>query len=285
MHFQDFAPGRTPLGYKLNASNQPTAPQETKPVAASLPPSTRTALAVEPDEANEQSRLGLYRLVKTTAPSEFGLYKRFQSPEEQPYDPDAAIKPKDFCDFTPAMEDASKPENFHPFPNRNAFLLGEWRSSDGDGKSREGFARLLDIISSETWDPKDVQGLNWKKIDSALAGPTVLDDGDESWADESSWKTSTVTINVPFNTKCETPGPHPFQVQFRHRPIIPMIRDKLMNQRPSDQFHFLPFETRWCPGEGKDDVKVYGELYSSPAFLQAFNALQVFLLSTFNTLS
>jgi hypothetical protein len=271
VRYQDFLPGQTPLGLAIprRALTNSTSNAQVNATPAPNPP---PPLVEDPTCPVPSST------IKTTDKSEFGLYKRFSSLEERPLDPDASLQPQDFCDFAPSVEEASKPDNLYPFPNRNTFLLGEWRASEGDGKSRDGFARLLEIISSETWDPKDVRGLNWTKINNLLAELTVIDDGEQGWADESAWRMSTVSINVPFNTKCAHPGPHAYEVQFRHRPIVPMLRDKILNQQPSDQFHHVPFEMRWHPGDRKEDVRVYGELYSSPAFLEAFDTLQVSFL-------
>jgi hypothetical protein len=217
--------------------------------------------------------------VKTTPTNQYGLYKRYQAPEEHPYEPEASpSSQRNLFDAQPESPESPQQANFDPFPNRNAFLLGEWRASDGNGKGRADFARLLEIISSPDWRPEDVRGVNWVKIDNILAEPICRDDLDAEWIEESAWRTSTVTINVPFNTTCLKPGPHPYEVQFRHRPIIPMIREKLMNLNHQDNFHFLPYELRWLPGAGKADVGVHGELYTSPAFLQAFQDLQVCLM-------
>lgn len=218
---------------------------------------------------------GFRQPAQTSLRDEFGLYKRYRTPEDHPYDPDATLHARCSHPDTSSLDPPPHTDNYYPFPNRNAFLLGEWRASDGNGKGRADFARLLEIISSPDWQAADVRGVNWAKIDNTLSEPILNDDLDNNWADESGWKTSTATISVPFTNACAKPGPHPYEVEFRHRPIVPMVREKLMNLTHSDTFHFLPYELRWHPGKTKADVKVHGELYTSDAFLKAFQDLQV----------
>jgi hypothetical protein len=238
-----------------------------------VPPSLPSLVSVN------QAAQGVYGVIRTSPVNAFGLYKQYQAPEEHPYDPEVSAPASHTHhpeQATVGEPDATSSQSaFHPFPNKNAFLLGEWRASDGNGKGRAGFSRLLEIITSPDWCSDDVLGVSWVKIDDALAKPIRRDDLDDEWVDESAWKTSAVTINVPFNTKCATPGPYPYEVQFRHRPIVPMLREKLMNLKHTDGFQFLPYQLRWRPGEGKADVGVHGELYTSPAFLNAFRDLQV----------
>jgi hypothetical protein len=226
---------------------------------------------------------GRFGVIKTPV-SMFGLYKQYQAPEECPYDPEKEA-PAHHSNITGQdlggdSENTSHQSPFYPFPNKNAFLLGEWRAGDGNGKGRADFAKLVEIITSPDWCSDDIRGINWAKIDTFLAIPIRRDDMDDDWVEEAAWRTSTVTINVPFNTRCATPGPHPYEVQFRHRPIVPMIREKLMNLKHEDGFHFLPYQLRWHPGEGKADVGVHGELYTSSAFLDAFRDLQVCIRSS-----
>jgi hypothetical protein len=272
--FQDFIPGQSKLpsvyaeAYQLSRPSEPSVS-----IATPLPPIVSSTPI---DNHIPDGVLNQYSIVKTTRRNEFGLFKRFQAPEENPFDPEASLKPSDYSNIPrEEPDDALGSKAFHPFPNKNAFLLGEWRANDGNGKSRENFASLISIVSSPDWNPSDVHGLNWSKIDDSLASPTIPDDGDEAWLDESAWRTSTINVNIPFVKRCANPGPHPYEVQFRHRLLVPMMKEKLMNLQPEDQFHFVPFQLRWQPNNSNVDSAVYGELYNSPAFLEAFHDLQV----------
>ncbi|KAH6905405.1 hypothetical protein BKA70DRAFT_1431025 [Coprinopsis sp. MPI-PUGE-AT-0042] len=231
MRYRDFLPGQTTLALdsslaELSENRTPAMPDVSTAVSA-LP-----SVEIPPQQT-------IYEAAHITKQNEFGLYKHYQSPELHPYDPEAFLHLGNFCNTPPQHKDPSHPDNYYPFPNRNAFFLGEWRASDDNGKSRAGFAKLLQIIGSPDWNPADICGVDWAKIDNALSS-LATDNKDDAWVDESAWRTSTVTIGL----------------------------------RPEDHFHFLPHELRWNPGKGKVDVPVYGEMYNSPAFMQVFKDLQ-----------
>ncbi|KAJ3524924.1 hypothetical protein NMY22_g10792 [Coprinellus aureogranulatus] len=227
----------------------------------------------------------------TTSPNEFGVYKVFKSdPRDIPHDPDNSTLPSDLREVPTSPVDATgqppasqKPKpmpSFHPFPNMSSFLLGEWYWSDESGKSWESFQDLLAIVGSEGFQPHDVREANWSDISQKLASESMGNSNEsgssEEWIDESVlWKTSSVTINVPLNKGMNNSGCHAFTVPgFHHRPLVPLIKEKLESSGGREYFHTLGHELRWRPGPGKEDVRVYGEMYNCPAFLQAYDELQ-----------
>ncbi|KAF6764198.1 hypothetical protein DFP72DRAFT_1059205 [Ephemerocybe angulata] len=221
---------------------------------------------------------------KSTPVNVFGLYKRYWTLEKAPPDPDHFITIEDLDDSakptTASQGDLSKlgplSNPFHPFPNLSSFLLGEWFWSDEE-KSRESFQRLIDIITREDFSPQDVRLAKWDKINSALASSEFEDRaGDEGqlWLDDgTSWQVTSIPLDVPFNKSI---GTHPYVIpNFRYRPLIPIILDRLQNSNGhGDYFHFLPTDLRWRTEDGLD-VRVYGDLHHSPAFLQAYRDIQL----------
>ncbi|TEB27708.1 hypothetical protein FA13DRAFT_1634250 [Coprinellus micaceus] len=195
-----------------------------------------------------------------------------------PHDPDNSTTPEDLRDqevlpgkaTTQTAKKARKPiSQFHPFPNLSSYRLGEWFWADGVNKSQRG---------SEDFNPADVRNTNWKEIDGLLAVSSYnVDDMDSGeWVDDGiSWKSSSVTLNVPFSKYTKNSGNHPFTVEgFHHRPLVPIIREKLESSAGREYFHTLGHELHWNPGSGKERVWVYGEMYTSTAFLQAYEDLQ-----------
>ncbi|KAF6747597.1 hypothetical protein DFP72DRAFT_972254 [Ephemerocybe angulata] len=175
--------------------------------------------------------------------------------------------------------DGKKAEGeFFPYPNQNSFDLGNWFWADGTEKSLKSFNNLVSIVGSENFRPEDVRKTNWTKINRDLA-TSEFDEGkgDESrWeGDGTSWTTDDITIEVPFNTRSARPGPKEFNVKgFRHRPLIPLIKEKLASPEGAEYFHHVPHELRWQPSKDKEDVRVYSEEYQSDAFLEAYNEIQ-----------
>jgi hypothetical protein len=48
-----------------------------------------------------------------------------------------------------------------PYPNKSAFLLGEWYWAQENQKSKKSFKALLDIVSNPNLSPIDIECTNW----------------------------------------------------------------------------------------------------------------------------
>jgi hypothetical protein len=55
-------------------------------------------------------------------------------------------------------------------------------------------------------------------------------------------------------------------VDFYHRSLVSVIREKLSNHSDDQQFHYKPYELFWKPTKDSVEVRVHGELYTSAAF-------------------
>ena len=168
---------------------------------------------------------------------------------------------------------------FYPYPNKNSFLLGDWYWNHGVQKSLKSFRELLDVVSNPQFNPQDVGHANWKKIDAQLARNAFDVEGDSDdteWLDDdANWKKTPITISVPFHSRMKTPGLQNYVVgDLYHRTIISIIREKLTNHVDDPHFHYEPFELFWQPNDATPDVRVHGELYTSPAFIEAHRELQ-----------
>jgi len=227
----------------------------------------------------------------------FGLFRQYWSDEPPSHDPEDNINLSDLYDNVTGTSDTSRPLNspniFSPFPNESSFLLGEWYWNDGVQKSQESFDRLLSIVGSPDFRPEDVRHRKWAKINVLLAkndfdegdrrqathsckARDADDDGDGEWIDEDSgWKKSPVSISVPFHSRMKNPGPKEYHVgDLYHRSLVSIIREKLSNVHDDQNFHYEPFELFWKPTDESAETRVHGELYTSPAFLEAHRALQ-----------
>jgi hypothetical protein len=197
--------------------------------------------------------------------------------------------PEEFVDLQALSEGAaaadstsSQPDNaFYPYPNENSYLLGDWYWNNGHQKSRESFRRLLNVVGNPNFRPEDVRSTQWTKVDAALArndfDEVPKDDNQPEWMDEDAgWKKTPVTISAPFHSRsAKTPGPKDYFIgDFYHRSLVSVIREKLSQPQDVQQFHYEPFELLWQPSNGSTNVRVHGELYTSPAFLDAHRELQ-----------
>ena len=164
---------------------------------------------------------------------------------------------------------------FGPFPNESALLLGDWYWNYGFQKSQDNFKKLLAIVGSNNFRPEDVRGTKWRHVDKALAKNPFDeyedDDGDAEWMDEDAgWKRTPIRISVPFHHRMRNPGPKDYVVgDLYHRPLVSVFIEKIRKQHENQHFHYHGFEIFWKRTEHSPDIGVHGELYTSPAFLEA----------------
>lgn len=224
----------------------------------------------------------------------FGLFRRYGGNQLPDHDPEEYINLLALTDsavFSGETDQGlgncqtdSEPaidQQYHPFPNRNSFLLSDWFHSDGPQKSQQSFRKLPDIVGSPTFKPEDIQSTRWEHL-HRLLGQNEFDttktkeEEDWEWTDEDAgWRKTDISIDVPFNRGMKHPGVRQFIVKdFYHRSLVSVIREKLSNPRDDAQFHYEPYELHWQPDAARPDIRVQGELYTSPAFLREHQKLQ-----------
>ena len=217
---------------------------------------------------------------RNTPPNAFGVFRCFYSAPCASHDPEAYADLSLLSNITVTKSiacasdaDGEDHRDYHPYPNQNSFLLGEWYWSQGAQKSQQSFKALLDIIGSPTFSPADVSSTNWASVNRQLA----VNDWDQGeWVDEDAgWFKSNISIRVPFHRHLDHPGTRDFVVtDFYHRSLTSVIREKLSKKNDFPLFHFEPYELLWHPGHLKEDICLHGELYTSPSFVEAHQYLQ-----------
>jgi len=137
--------------------------------------------------------------------------------------------------------------------------------------------KLIDIISDPEFQFADIQSINWEQINEVLG----TDEDTGEWLDEDTgWTQTPVTISVPYQFRCgirseSGASPQNYTVEdFHHRNLVSIIREKVSGLSESHRFHFEPYELYWQCNNGVDPIQVQGELYTSPAFIDAHRELQ-----------
>ena len=134
----------------------------------------------------------------------------------------------------------------------------------------------MEVIGDESFRPEDVASTNWKAIDRELGGTTL--EGEEEWLDagggDEEWHKTSGCISVPFHNRCLNPGPKDYHTTFYHRSLVSVIQEKLSDPSHHSLFHYDPYELRWQPPHKEQENQVYGDLFSSDAFLKAHRELQ-----------
>lgn len=279
-----------PLRFRDNIP-QPLRPLPPESIISSpTPPTTRPdspgSSSINPTSPSH----GLYprtRRIFTTFQNDFGLWRRYHTDSLPSHDPEEHIGWQHLVDDPlpstdqEGLDDTSTKspidgKSFGPFPNENALLLGEWYWNHGIQKSQDNFKKLLAIIGSKKFRPEDVRNTNWKLVDKALARNPFDEDGsDPEWIDEDAgWVKTPIHISVPFHNRTRNPGPKDYVVgDLYHRPLVSIIVEKI-RKRYNPYFHHHGFELFWKPTEQSPDIRVHGELYTSPAYLEAQREVQ-----------
>lgn len=171
---------------------------------------------------------------------------------------------------------------FYPFPNESSFKLGDWFISDGPQKSISSLKKLVKIVGYDDFKPSDVRDTQWEKGFKILGANDF--DGDrlresnplQGVDEDAGWKKSPIHIQVPFHSRQKNPGPKDFHVgDLYHRSLVEIIKAKLANTGDNKHFHYQPYELYWEPlPDMEAPIRVHGELYTSPAFVEAHNAVQ-----------
>jgi hypothetical protein len=162
---------------------------------------------------------------------------------------------------------------YSPYPNRNAFLLGDWYWNTGVQKSQDNFQSLINVVRDPSFSPADVRDVSWKDVNRKLAD-------DEREDIDAGWERTPVTISIPFQLRRSAPSdcnavPQQFTIrEFYHRNLVSVIKEKISSSIDSDFFHYQPYDLKWQSAAYPDPVNVYGEMYTSEAFMEADRELQ-----------
>lgn len=218
-------------------------------------------------------------------PNIFGLVRQYFSSTPPSHNPEEYVTMTDLS-FIPVSHPATEVPNppaassidtqYHPYPNRSSFKLGDWYWNQGLQKSQGDFVKLVDILGDSTFSCADVSSTPWKNINSQLGINEYDEEEAVEWEDEDAgWKRTPVSINVPFARTTDTPGPRVYQAaDLYHRSLVSVIWEKIASTRDSKLFHYEPYELCWHPPHLDTEVPIYGDLYTSPAFHEAHSKLQ-----------
>lgn len=226
----------------------------------------------------------------------FGLFRRYLYPTFPSHDPEDYSQTSDLLNFTPKSLSTSSPPSirtsqpFHPYPNENAYLLGEWQWNHGEQKTIGGFRDLIKIVGSPQFRPEDVRFVNWARIDADLSQPlrNLPEWQKADGSTQQGWCTASISISVPFPRRkapkdADIPtllefkssgGPQTYVAHgFYYRPLLSVIQEKVQSIGHR-HFHHTPYELHWQPNLEHPPIRVYGELYTSAVWLEADAALQ-----------
>ena len=266
----------------------PQANSNPRPSATATSPSTNHSSS-QADPTAQSARLpSKPRAVLITERNSFGLFRVYDEasipsindPEDQS---GADPLPTKTHGVSQSLPSSINP--FHPYPNESSWCLGDWYWNQGAQKSKDSFKQLVQIITSPDFRSEDLCHTNWTAIDRQLGslytvqGPsqasTMATDSEEFQTEDGGWIRKDITISVPFPRRSLHPGPKDYTISdFYCRPLLSIIREALSDPVRCKNFRFEPYSLRWKRSCEDGDIGVYGELFSSQAFISAHRDLQ-----------
>ena len=231
----------------------------------------------------------------TTNPDSFGVYRKYASiPSHNPDDTDP------FSDISPAIPGAistriastggvgsnlnisSTSPDFDPLassknPTEDIFL-GWWSEGSRDGiQSLNRLAwGLAQALKSPHFNPSQLEdfdattAIHRFERDHCFPKPgTTLEPGD-------GWKTGSVKIRLPCTgvKQREEDAPEFTVDGILYRDVVEVITRELEDPDSFERIHIQPFEEWWKPSESDDSVRVYSDVYTSDAMLEADRQLR-----------
>lgn len=212
----------------------------------------------------------------TSSCNVFGLFRRYDIGDIPIHDSDSQLSVEQLSNFGHQTASSKSSPTYWPYPNRSAFLLGDWFWNGGVQKSLSSFDDLMSIITNQEFNTADLQDVRWDYINAELGSENAGE-----WLDEDAgWQCTPISLSVPYQIRRgEQPapdvGPKNYVVgDFYHRNLTSVIREKIAGLTKESQFHFEPYELLWNRSDCSRPVRVQGEIYTSPAFIEAHRELQ-----------
>ncbi|KAJ7330330.1 hypothetical protein DFH08DRAFT_926009 [Mycena albidolilacea] len=249
-----------------------------------LPPpppefSERTASELESDDSDSEFPAAplaspyRWESVKTLKNS-FGLFRDY--PCLPTHDPDQTLSLADQSNIpAPALPSAVSTEHSHLSP------LSGPPEAIAQSSLLPSFevTRLIDFLKSDKFNKDDLKDFDLKaetdKFDRFLAGSGIGATLGEASGVKDGWKEVSVDIEVPDGKKRGPSDPIPtFSVPGLHFRNLTQTIKSALQDRSSRFFHYTPFKHYWQPTPDEPAQRIYDEIYSSDAFIEAHEKVQ-----------
>lgn len=217
-----------------------------------------------------------------TAPNVFGLYREFLGRPSHVPDEGEGLAPEELLENSGedvhtdegnvALKSTPHHSQYYPFPNFTQYAISNHFLNAASGqRSAQDFDHLMRVISDPRFVPSDLRNFRNATMQHLLdsidtqSGPGLLT-GDDGWK-----RNVEVIINVPEGKRLwSSPSGVPFSVPgLCHRSLVQVIRKVYTT---ATNLHFTPFML-FHKAHEQPPTRVWGDLFSSPAFIDAHKAL------------
>ena len=236
----------------------------------------------------------------TTDPDLFGVFRRYSSASISSHNPKDTDPFSDIPSaqsnsvasrsvttesigsdlLAPAARDESDPLSTSTNPTRD-LLLGWW-TTEGSSEGVGSLSSLVKCLTHPLFDISKLQDFNPVSALRQFERTNISSTPGSTLAPGDSWKTGTVRIKVPCTgvKQREEDAPEFVVEGVLYRDAVEVITNELRDPDSFENLHIQPFEEWWKPGEGDDPIRVYSEVYTADAMLEAERDLQEDLKST-----
>jgi hypothetical protein len=298
-HSQELPPEEPVLLGRGHRIKRPTwkvleqLPQPPAPVVETVTAdSTGMDLSNETEDTRQQTFI--WRAIRTVLDG-FGLFREYgNSPSHSP-DDSLTIEDMSYCpseqptsvrSTSESPANSSWPLSFSSI-NKSAFRLMSWMWTGSPMKSMAEVDRLVNtVLLAPDFSIKELtqDGFSAKRETAALDKHLeLLSTTNQTSSNEPSvgfgdgWKNTSVTIKVP-DGRSHHPGTNDPPIPTFSVPglyycsLTSIIRD-VWSSNSAKRFHLTPFLHFWRRDDGRIE-RVYGELYSSDAYVDAYKEVQ-----------
>ncbi|KAG2054886.1 hypothetical protein BDR06DRAFT_982182 [Suillus hirtellus] len=136
-----------------------------------------------------------------------------------------------------------------------------WMNTGSNRVSETKVTALVnDVMLADDFDPEHLKGF---LLDADETGKRITFPDD--------WIETDITINIPVRSKEEGPRPHMIP-GFHYRPLVEVVHAAFSDAQAA-AFHLFPFKHIWKDPLDHHEERVYDELYTSDAWLEAQDTL------------
>ncbi|KAG5649395.1 hypothetical protein H0H81_004126 [Sphagnurus paluster] len=173
----------------------------------------------------------------------------------------------------------SKPNMYAPFANSTIFGIMNWFWTGLLLKSLLEMSKLVNFLKSDAFQKEDLTDFDickeTAKFDQQMEGRPNSNEPSTSATPNNGWVETDVVIEVPDGEKHPDPTTIPrFSIPgLRHCSLLEIIRHTFSNPL-CPPLHYTPFKTFWQKNDLSEPERVYDEIFSSDAMIEAHLDLQ-----------
>lgn len=235
----------------------------------------------------------LVRESLVTQANRFGLFREYHYRPTS--DPDSLLNPEDLANFsTQPSSTATQASSTHirpppwPFNNMTTYRVMEWMNTGSNQKSEKEVDRFVeDVIQAEDFKKEDLAAFSAHRLNRVLDKSQDTNSAGSPF-DKDGWSEVSVDIEIPsgqwtafFTSYLLNRTPtgkknHPaktFTVPGLHRRSLVAVIKAAFQENLASRFHLTPFK-RFKKTVDGDDIRVYDEVYTADAWIDAHEELQ-----------